>query len=48
MPPELHETSLIALLAIGFVLALLFGLLASTLKVSTIVAWKDWASAAWS
>jgi CPA2 family monovalent cation:H+ antiporter-2 len=29
MPAELHETSLIALLAIGFVLALLFGLVAS-------------------
>jgi hypothetical protein len=25
MPAELHETSLIALIAIGFVLALLFG-----------------------
>jgi CPA2 family monovalent cation:H+ antiporter-2 len=37
MPAELHETSLIALLAIGFVLALLFGLLASALKVSPIV-----------
>ena len=34
---ELHETSLIALLAIGFVLALLFGLVASALKVSPIV-----------
>ena len=37
MPAELHETSLIALLAIGFVLALLFGLVASILKVSPIV-----------
>jgi monovalent cation:H+ antiporter-2, CPA2 family len=37
MPAELHETSLIALLAIGFVLALLFGLGASLLKVSPIV-----------
>jgi CPA2 family monovalent cation:H+ antiporter-2 len=37
MPAELHETSLIALLAIGFVLALLFGLLASALRVSPIV-----------
>jgi CPA2 family monovalent cation:H+ antiporter-2 len=37
MPAELHETSLIALLAVGFALALLFGLLASTLKVSPIV-----------
>src|SRR5688572_26502012 len=37
MPMELHETSLIALLAIGFVLALLFGLVASALKVSPIV-----------
>jgi len=37
MPAELHETSLIALLAIGFVLALLFGLVASLLKVSPIV-----------
>lgn len=37
MPPEFHETSLIALLAIGFVLALLFGLLASALRVSPIV-----------
>ena len=34
---EMHETSLIALLAIGFVLALLFGLVASALKVSPIV-----------
>ena len=34
MPAELHETSLIALLAIGFVLALLFGLLANMLRVS--------------
>ncbi len=37
MPAELHETSLIALLAVGFALALLFGLVASTLKVSPIV-----------
>ena len=37
MPAELHETSLIALLAIGFGLALLFGLVASNLKVSPIV-----------
>ncbi len=37
MPAELHETSLIALLAIGFVLALLFGLVANVLKVSPIV-----------
>jgi len=37
MPAELHETSLIALLAIGFVLALLLGLLANTLRVSPIV-----------
>ena len=37
MPAELHETSLIALLAIGFVLALLFGLVASLLQVSPIV-----------
>jgi CPA2 family monovalent cation:H+ antiporter-2 len=37
MPAELHETSLIALLAIGFVLALLFGLLASALRISPIV-----------
>ena len=37
MPAELHETSLIALLAIGFVLALLFGLLANMLRVSPIV-----------
>ena len=37
MPAELHETSLIALLAIGFVLALLFGLLAGALRVSPIV-----------
>src|SRR5262252_8539163 len=37
MPAELHETSLIALLAIGFVLALLFGLVASVLRVSPIV-----------
>jgi monovalent cation:H+ antiporter-2, CPA2 family len=37
MPADLHETSLIALLAIGFVLALLFGLLANLLRVSPIV-----------
>jgi len=37
MPANLHETSLIALLAIGFVLALLFGLVANRLRVSTIV-----------
>jgi CPA2 family monovalent cation:H+ antiporter-2 len=37
MPAELHETSLIALLAVGFALALLFGLVASTLRVSPIV-----------
>lgn len=37
MPAELHETSLIALLAIGFVLALLFGLVASALRMSPIV-----------
>ena len=37
MPAELHETSLIALLAIGFVLALVLGLLANLLKVSPIV-----------
>src|SRR3954470_8386352 len=37
MPVELHETSLIALLAIGFVLALLFGLVANMLRVSPIV-----------
>ncbi len=37
MPAEFHETSLIALLAIGFVLALLFGLVASALKISPIV-----------
>jgi K+:H+ antiporter len=37
MPADLHETSLIALLAIGFVLALLFGLVANRLRVSTIV-----------
>ena len=37
MPAELHETSLIALLAIGFVLALLFGLAANVLRVSPIV-----------
>ena len=32
MPAELHKTTLIALLAIGFVLALLFGLLAGALR----------------
>src|SRR6187200_1421427 len=37
MPAELHETSLIALLAISFVLALLFGLGASLFRVSPIV-----------
>jgi CPA2 family monovalent cation:H+ antiporter-2 len=37
MPAELHETSLIAMLAIGFVLALLFGLAASAFKISPIV-----------
>src|SRR5689334_18442770 len=37
MPAELHETSLIALLAIGFVLALLFGLVANRLRISPIV-----------
>src|SRR6188474_2278438 len=37
MPAELHETSLIALLAIGFVLALLFGLLANMVRISPIV-----------
>jgi monovalent cation:H+ antiporter-2, CPA2 family len=37
MPAGLHETSLIALLAVGFVLALLFGLLASALRISPIV-----------
>ena len=37
MPAELHETSLIALLAIGFVLALLFGLVASLARISPIV-----------
>ena len=37
MPADLHETSLIALLAIGFVLALLFGLVANLLRVSPIV-----------
>jgi monovalent cation:H+ antiporter-2, CPA2 family len=37
MPAELHETSLIALLAISFVLAMLFGLVASALRVSPIV-----------
>jgi len=37
MPADLHETSLIALLAIGFVLALLFGLVANRLRISPIV-----------
>jgi CPA2 family monovalent cation:H+ antiporter-2 len=37
MPAELHETSLIALLAVGFVVALLLGLLASSLRISPIV-----------
>jgi CPA2 family monovalent cation:H+ antiporter-2 len=37
MPAELHETSLIALLAIGFVLALLLGLAANLLRISPIV-----------
>jgi CPA2 family monovalent cation:H+ antiporter-2 len=37
MPADLHETSLIALLAIGFVLALLFGLVANLLRISPIV-----------
>jgi predicted Kef-type K+ transport protein len=37
MPAELHETSLIALPAIGFVLALLFGLFANMVRVSPIV-----------
>jgi CPA2 family monovalent cation:H+ antiporter-2 len=37
MLPELHETSLIELLAIGFVLALLLGMLASALRISPIV-----------
>jgi CPA2 family monovalent cation:H+ antiporter-2 len=37
MPAELHETSLIAMLAVGFVLALLFGLIAGALRVSPIV-----------
>jgi CPA2 family monovalent cation:H+ antiporter-2 len=37
MPAEMHETSLIALLAIGFVLALLLGLAANMLRVSPIV-----------
>src|SRR5262245_10546760 len=37
MPAELHETSLIALLAIGFVLALLCGLLANMVRISPIV-----------
>ena len=37
MPADLHETSLIALLAISFVLALSFGLVANVLRVSPIV-----------
>jgi monovalent cation:H+ antiporter-2, CPA2 family len=37
MPAELHETSLIALLAIGFVMALLLGLLANMVRISPIV-----------
>ena len=37
MPAEMHETSLIALLAVGFVLALLFGLRANSPRVSPIV-----------
>jgi CPA2 family monovalent cation:H+ antiporter-2 len=37
MPAELHEPSLIALLAIGFVLALILGLLANLLRISPIV-----------
>ena len=37
MPADLHETSLIALLAIGFVLALLLGLIANLLRISPIV-----------
>jgi CPA2 family monovalent cation:H+ antiporter-2 len=37
MPAELHETSLIALLAIGFVLALLLGVLANMVRISPIV-----------
>ena len=37
MPAELHQTSLIELLAIGFVLALLFGMLAGVLRISPIV-----------
>lgn len=37
MPAELRETSLITRLATGFVLALLFGLLASAVRISPIV-----------
>ena len=37
MPAELHETSLIALLAVGFVVALILGLLANLLRISPIV-----------
>jgi monovalent cation:H+ antiporter-2, CPA2 family len=37
MPADLHETSLVALLAIGFVLALMFGLVANLLRLSPIV-----------
>jgi CPA2 family monovalent cation:H+ antiporter-2 len=37
MPAGLHETSLIALLAVGFVLALVLGLLANLLRISPIV-----------
>jgi monovalent cation:H+ antiporter-2, CPA2 family len=37
MPADLHETNLIALLAIGFAMAMLLGLLASALKISPIV-----------
>src|SRR5688572_13324029 len=37
MPADLHETSLIALLAIGFAMAMLLGLAASALRISPIV-----------
>jgi len=37
MPAELHETSLISLLALGFVLALLLGLVMHSLRISPIV-----------
>jgi monovalent cation:H+ antiporter-2, CPA2 family len=37
MPADLHETNLIALLAIGFAMAMLLGLAASALKISPIV-----------